>query len=58
MFELTGRIDVIEHDGRANEVRNPAQLVGLWERRNAEAVVATKLLPDGMLYFDLLFRAR
>jgi len=57
LFELTDRIDAIEHDGRVNEVRNPTGLVDLWERRNAEAVAAN-FLPDGMLHFDLLFTVR
>ena len=57
LFELTDRIDAIEHDGRVNEVRTPAELLGLWDRKNAEAV-ATNFLPDGMLHFDLLFRVR
>jgi len=57
LFGLTDRIEAIEHDGRVNEVRAPAELLDLWERKNAEAV-ATNFLPDGMLHFDLLFRVR
>jgi len=55
LFGLTDRIEAIEHDGRINEVRSPAELLTLWERKNAEAV-ATNFLPDGMRHFDLLFR--
>lgn len=55
LFNLTDRIEAIEHDGRVNEVRTAAGLVDLWERKNAEAVAAN-FLPDGMLHFDLLFR--
>lgn len=55
LFELTDRIDAIEHDGRTNQLRTPRELIDLWERRNAEAVAAN-FLPDGMLHFDLLFR--
>jgi len=57
LFDLTDRVEAIEHDGKVNEVRTAAELIDLWERRNAEAVAAN-FLPDGMLHFDLLFRVR
>lgn len=55
LFDLTDTIEAIEHDGRTNPVGSPDELLRLWERKNADAV-ATGLLPDGMLHFDLLFR--
>jgi FkbM family methyltransferase len=55
LFGLTDSIDAIEHDGQVHVVQAPRELTDLWQRKNAEAV-ATGLLPDGMLHFDLLFR--
>jgi len=56
IFALTRTVRVIEHDGKTRDVTTPQQLMALWSARNAEAV-RTGLLPDGMLHFDLLFRA-
>jgi len=42
---------------RWDEIRTPAELLGLWERKNAEAVAAN-FLPGGMLHFNLLFKVR
>jgi FkbM family methyltransferase len=55
LFELTNSIDAIEHSGRRNTVTSPRELVELWNMRNRQAVDA-KLLPEGMLHFDLLFK--
>lgn len=56
LFALTTVIEVIEHSGASQRVRRPTELLDLWVTRNAEAV-ASGLLPDGMLHFDLLFQA-
>jgi FkbM family methyltransferase len=55
IFGLTRRVQVIEHDGATREVKAAKDLMELWSRRNEEAV-ASGLLPDGMIHFDLLFR--
>lgn len=57
LFGLTDRIEVIEHDGQSQTVHGPRELTDLWQRKNVDAV-ATNLLPDGMLHFDLLFTVR
>ncbi len=56
LFSLTSAIEAIEHDGNRNLVKNAAELMALWQAKNREAV-KSGLLPDGMLHFDLLFRA-
>jgi FkbM family methyltransferase len=55
LFGLSDSIYAIEHSGRRNVVANADQLMDLWEARNQEAV-QNKLLPYGMLHFDLLFK--
>jgi FkbM family methyltransferase len=55
LFELTNAIAAIEYSGRRNTVTSPRELIELWSLRNREAVDA-KLLPEGMLHFDLLFQ--
>jgi len=55
VFELARKIQVIEHDGTTHQVKAANELMELWVRKN-EAAVASGLLPDGMIHFDLLFR--
>ncbi len=57
LFDLTDAIDAVEHDGQMTKVGTADALLRLWDSKNADAV-ATGLLPDGMLHFDLLFRVR
>jgi hypothetical protein len=56
VFDLARTIEVIEHDGTRHQVTAPNGLMDMWSRKNEEAV-ATGFLPDGMIHFDLLFRA-
>ena len=55
LFELTTAVEAIEYDGSSQIVRSPAALLDLWAARNAQAV-ATGLLPDGMLHFDVFLQ--
>lgn len=56
VFDLTRKVQAIAHDGAVHPVKSPKELMALWHLKNEEAVT-TGLLPDGMIHFDLLFRA-
>jgi len=56
LFGLTDEICAIEHSGRRSIVTDRARLMDLWRMRNREAV-ESRILPDGLLHFDLLFKA-
>ena len=57
VFGLADDIEAIEHDGRTSRVTRAVDLVQLWKSKN-ERAAQTGFLPDGMLHFDLLFKAR
>ena len=56
LFGLTDEICAIEHSGRRNIVTDQGRLMDLWRMRNREAI-ESRMLPDGLLHFDLLFKA-
>jgi hypothetical protein len=56
IFSLTSDIQAIEYNGLTTFIRQPKDLIALWETKNAEAARSGHL-PSGMLHFDLLFRA-
>ena len=56
LFRHAQGLDVIEHDGARCAVESGGALMELWETRNEEAV-ASGFLPDGMVHFDVLFKA-
>jgi hypothetical protein len=57
IFALFANIHIIEHSGKYVRFSNPSRLWEYWKERNDEAV-RTNWLPDGMLHFDLLGKAR
>jgi len=57
IFDLFENVQVIEYSGTYLPFSNPSQLWAYWEERNKESVKA-KRLPDGMLHFDLLAKAK
>lgn len=56
LFGISDRCIAIEHDGTRNRVGSPSDLMGLWTRRNSEAVQEGRL-PDGLLHLDLLLNS-
>ncbi|HTV33447.1 MAG TPA: FkbM family methyltransferase [Methylocella sp.] len=56
IFGLTDEITVIEFDDHKTEITHPRALVEMWQLRNQE-ITERGILPDGLLHFDLLFRA-
>jgi FkbM family methyltransferase len=57
LFNLSRRVEVIEHDGSLNHVTDPEDLLALWHSRNEENI-ARGHLADGLLHFDLLIHVR
>lgn len=57
LFGLAAAVEIVEHDGSLTPVAGAAELMILWDKRNA-AHVALGDLPNGMVHFDLLIRPR
>ena len=57
IFEMFENVQTIEPSGKFVQFSNPFKLWEYWEERNKE-FVRTNWLPDGMLHFDLLAKAK
>jgi FkbM family methyltransferase len=56
-FDIFDDMHIIEHSGKQQRFNSVNELWTYWEKKNEEAV-KTNWLPDGMLHFDILAKAK
>lgn len=57
IYELTDKVEIIEHGGGRTVVSSTENLLQLWHQRD-EAATRAGHLPAGWVHFDLLFQVR
>ncbi|WP_026732950.1 hypothetical protein [Fischerella sp. PCC 9605] len=57
LFEIFEDVHIVEHSGKQSLFKSAEEVWKYWEDKNEEAV-KTNWLPDGMLHFEILAKAK